>query len=90
MANISLSLFQIISFHLSRDFLGFFSHLEGFSAVGWTAKGPTLSTRANVNTAIPFQLETLNALDSVHHQVCRSAQLMQPWSLLAAVDGWDG
>lgn len=57
--------------------------------VGWRAKSLTLSTRANVNTAIPFQLETLNALDSVHHQVC-SVQLMQPWFLVAAVDGWDG
>lgn len=66
-----------------------FSPSESFSSVGWRAKGPALSTSANVNTAIPSQLETLNALDSVHCQDW-SMQLMQPWSPLAASDGWNG
>lgn len=66
-----------------------FSPSESLSWGGWRAKSPALSTGANVNTAIPSQLETLNALDSVHYQG-RSVQLMQLWSPLAASDGWDG
>lgn len=87
------TLFQIISFQLRQEISGTkqfgFSPSEGFSSVSWRAKGPALSTSANVNTAIPSQLETLNALDSVHYQGW-SVQLMQPWSPLAASDGWDG
>lgn len=88
------TLFPIISFQLSPErFQGLgglvFLLKEGFSSVGCRAKGPALSTSANVNTAIPSQLETLNALDSVHYQG-RSVQLMQPRSPLAASDGWDG
>lgn len=88
----STILFQIISFQPCPErFQGLgspFFHSEGFSSVGRRAKGPNLSTGANVNTAIPSQLETLNALDSVHHRGW-PVQLMQPRSPLAALDGWD-
>lgn len=65
---------------LSREISGTrqfgFSPSESVSLVGCRAKGPALSTSANVNTAIPPQLETLNALDSVQYQGW-SMQLMQ-------------
>lgn len=47
----------------------------GSSRAGWLegSRGPSLATSANINTEIPPQLETLNALDSVHYKGPASA-----------------